>query len=64
MRHKFFNKQGGVSTFKKVKKYKSFTLKGSVGYKLNGNIFLIWGNKFKFFKSREIEGENVNSEAR
>lgn len=42
--------------FKKVKKYKSFTLK-QAGYKfLNGNRIQIGKRVFQFFKSREIEG--------
>lgn len=35
---KFFKKQGGLPSFKKRIKYKSFTLKGSVGYKLEDNL--------------------------
>jgi putative transposase len=43
--------------FKKVKKYKSFTLKQS-GYKfLGGNRVKIGKRVFQFFKSREIEGK-------
>jgi len=43
-------------TFKKVKKYKSFTLK-QVGYKiLGGNRIKIGKITYKFSKSREIEG--------
>lgn len=42
--------------FKKVKKYKSFTLK-QAGYKfLGGNRIKIGSRVFQFFKSREIEG--------
>jgi len=42
--------------FKKVKKYKSFTLK-QAGYKfLGGNRVKIGNRVFQFFKSREIEG--------
>jgi putative transposase len=44
-------------SFKKVKKYKSFTLK-QAGYKLlEGNKILIGKQIFHYFKSREIEGE-------
>lgn len=43
-------------SFKKVKKYKSFTLK-QAGYKLlDDNHIIIMGQEYKFFKSREIEG--------
>ena len=42
--------------FKKVKKYKSFTLK-QAGYKfLGGNTVKIGSRVYKFCKSREIEG--------
>lgn len=42
--------------FKKVKKYKSFTLK-QAGYKfLGGNKIKISGKVYQFWKSREIEG--------
>ena len=44
-------------SFKKVKKYKSFTLK-QAGYKITGsNQVSICGQKYKFHKSREIEGK-------
>ena len=43
--------------FKKVKKYKSYTLKGKVGYKLEGNTISLNGYKYKFWKSREIDGK-------
>ena len=51
---KFFKKQGGLPTFKKSTKYKSFTLKGNVGYKLNGNIICLHGYDFKFSKNQTI----------
>lgn len=44
-------------SFKKVKKYKSFTLK-QVGYKfLEGNTLRIGKQNYRYFKSREIEGK-------
>ena len=44
-------------SFKKVKKYRSFTLK-QAGFKfLDGNRVVIMGQEYKFFKSREIEGK-------
>ena len=43
-------------SFKKVKKYKSYTLKGKVGYKLNGNVISLNGYKYKFWLSRPIDG--------
>ena len=43
--------------FKKVRGYRSFTLK-QAGYKLvGGNAIVIMGRGYKFFKSREIEGK-------
>jgi putative transposase len=43
--------------FKKVRRYHSFTLKQS-GYKLSSdNTIVIMGQKYKFFKSREIVGK-------
>lgn len=43
-------------TFKAVKKYKSYILKGKVGYKLEDNVISLNGYKYKFWKSREING--------
>lgn len=54
----FKHHQKGVKPpgFKKVKKYKSFTLK-QAGYKfLGGNRVKIGNRVFQFFKSREMEG--------
>lgn len=43
--------------FKKVKKYKSFTLKARAWYKfLGGNRVKIGSRVYQFWKSREIEG--------
>lgn len=43
-------------SFKRIEKYKSFTLK-QAGYKLlGGNEVIIAGQKYKFHKSRNIEG--------
>ena len=44
-------------TFKKVKKYKSFKLKGKVGYKINSNVITINKKNYKFWLSREIDGD-------
>ena len=52
---KFFKKQGGLPTFKKSTKYKSFTLKGKIGYKLNGNVICLHGYDFKFSKNQTIK---------
>ena len=52
---KFFKKQGGLPSFKKSIKYKSFTLKGNVGYKLNGNVICLHGYNFKFSKNQTIK---------
>ncbi len=43
-------------SFKAVKKYKSYTLKGKVGYKLEDNVIYLNGYKYKFWLSRPIEG--------
>jgi putative transposase len=53
---KFYKKQGGLPSFKKVSKYKSFTLKGKIGYKLEDNIISLNGYKYKFWLSRPIDG--------
>ena len=56
----FRNQKKGIRTsppsFKKVKKYKSFLLKGKTGYKLKNNIISLNGYKYKFWLSRAIEG--------
>jgi transposase orfB len=52
---KFFKKQGGLPSFKKSIKYKSFTLKGNVGYKLNGNVICLHGYNFNFSKNQTIK---------
>lgn len=43
-------------TFKAVKKYKSYTLKGKVGYKIENNVISLNGYKYKFWLSRPIDG--------
>ena len=43
-------------TFKKIKKYKSYTLKGKVGYKLENNIISLNGYEYKFWLSKPIDG--------
>jgi putative transposase len=43
-------------TFRKKAKYRSFALKGTVGYKINGNILTINKKNYKFWLSRKIEG--------
>lgn len=57
----FRNREHGIKSsppsFKKVKKYKSFTLK-QAGYKLySDNRIKIGGRTYKYHKSREIEGK-------
>ncbi|MCL2147566.1 MAG: transposase [Synergistaceae bacterium] len=57
----FNNLKRGVRTsppcFKKVRKYRSFTLK-QTGYKYSGdNEIAIMGRKYKLFKSREVKGK-------
>ena len=44
-------------TFKKKRKYKSFTLKGFVGYKLNNNILTINKRNYKLWLSKKIDGD-------
>jgi putative transposase len=44
-------------TFKKVKRYKSFTLKQAGYWLLDRDRIWIMGKEYKYFKSREIEGE-------
>lgn len=43
-------------SFKKIRKYKSFTLKQAGWKLLNGNIVQIGKQNYRYFKSREIEG--------
>lgn len=53
------HRSGKKSTphFKKRKDYRSFTLK-QCGYKISaGNVIYIHGRKYKYFKSRDIEGK-------
>ena len=56
----FRNKKRGIKasipTFKKIKSYKSYTLK-QAGYKIDGNVIWLNGCKFKFWLSRPIEGK-------
>ncbi|MBS3975825.1 MAG: transposase [Syntrophomonadaceae bacterium] len=56
----FGNHKRGIRSappsFKKVRKYKSFTLKQAGYHLLNGNRIRIMGQEYKYFKSREIEG--------
>jgi putative transposase len=49
--------KAGPPTFKKVKQYRSFTLKGAVGYKIKENVISINGYHFKLWLSRAIEGK-------
>ncbi|EJF05925.1 transposase, IS605 OrfB family, central region [Thiovulum sp. ES] len=44
-------------SFKKVKIYKSFTLKGKTGYKIEDNVLSLSGYKYKFWLSRPIDGK-------
>jgi len=43
-------------TFKAVRKYRSYTLKGKVGYRLKDNVISLNGYKYKFWLSRPIGG--------
>ena len=54
---RFFKKKSGMPKFKKVKKYKSFTLKQS-GYKfLDETTVFIMKQKYRFHKNQKIEGD-------
>jgi len=44
-------------TFKKKRKYKSFVLKGTVGYKIAGNVLTINKTNYKLWLSRKINGQ-------
>ena len=55
---KFFKKQGGLPSFKKRIKYKSFTLKGSVGYKPEDNVISLNGYDYKFSKNQTIKADD------
>lgn len=56
----FRNQKQGIKSsppsFKKVKKYKSFTLK-QAGYKIDGNVIYLNGYKYEFWLSRPIAGK-------
>ncbi|MHB1665593.1 MAG: RNA-guided endonuclease InsQ/TnpB family protein [bacterium] len=43
-------------TFRKKAKYKSFALKGKVGYKIDGNVLIINKKHYKLWLSKEIDG--------
>jgi putative transposase len=49
--------KAGKPTFKKMKKYKSFTFKGKVGYKIDKNRIIINKKSYKFSLSRPIDGK-------
>jgi putative transposase len=57
----FKNRKRGIKTappsFKKVKKYKSFTLKQAGYWLLEGNKIVIMSNTYKYSKSRDVEGK-------
>ena len=67
---RFFNKQGGLPRFKKVKRYKSFTLKQTAGWKLLPDIKVACDKSkqrgvglvqigkiaYKYVKHRELQG--------
>jgi putative transposase len=56
----FKNKKKGIKisppSFKKILKYKSYTLK-QAGYKVKDNIISLNGYKFKFWSSKKIDGK-------
>lgn len=53
---RFFKKQGGIPSFSKVKKYRSFTLKQAGWKLLGGNKIKLGKYTYKFVKQREIAG--------
>ena len=54
---RFFKKQAGIPKFKKIKKYKSFTLKQN-GYKfLDETTVFIMKQKYRFHKNQKLEGD-------
>ena len=53
---RLFEGQGGRPSFKKVKQYRSFTLKQAGWKLLEGNKIQILGHHYKFVKHREIGG--------
>jgi len=57
----FQNLKRGVRTappsFKKVRRYKSFTLKQAGHWLVEDNRIVIMGNEYKYFKSQNIEGK-------
>lgn len=55
---KFFKRLGGLPSFKKRIKYKSFTLKGNIGYQLKDNIISLKGYKYKFSKNQVIKAND------
>ncbi|HIX84593.1 MAG TPA: transposase [Candidatus Megamonas gallistercoris] len=56
-RNQKHNIRSAPPSFKKVRKYKSYTLKTS-GWKLyDGNIIRIANQKYRYFKSRDIDGK-------
>ena len=54
---RFFAKQGGFPRFKKVKQYRSFTLKQAGWKLLGGNKIRVLGREYKMILSRPIEGQ-------
>ena len=54
---RFFTKQGGFPKFKKVKLYKSFTMKQNSWKLLEGNRVKIGNRVYKYIKTRDINGE-------
>ncbi|MHB8327872.1 MAG: RNA-guided endonuclease InsQ/TnpB family protein [bacterium] len=44
-------------TFRKKAKYKSFALKGTVGYKIDDNVLIINKKHYKLWLSKEIDGD-------
>jgi putative transposase len=57
----FENSKRGIRSappsFKKVRRYKSFTLKQAGFWLLDSNRIVIMGREYRYFKSREIEGK-------
>ena len=54
---KFFNKQGSTPKFKKVKRYKSFTLKQNNYKFIDETTVIIKKQKYRFHKNQKLEGD-------
>ena len=56
-RNQKHNVRSAPPSFKKIRKYKSYTLKTSGWKLLGGNVIRIANQKYRYFKSRDIDGK-------